>query len=63
MAMSTSRAASRRTILSAAAALAAHVWVPRPVKGYTTADVASRLAEAPAGVGLSKWDLDTPALC
>ena len=63
MAMSTSRTASRRTILSAAAALAAHVWVPRPVKGYTTADVASRLAQAPAGVGLSKWDLDTPALC
>jgi D-serine deaminase-like pyridoxal phosphate-dependent protein len=63
MAMSTSRAASRRTILSAAAALAAHVWVPRPVKGYATAEVASRLAQAPAGVGLSKWDLDTPALC
>ena len=61
--MSNSTVTSRRTVLSTAAALAAHVWVPRTVKGYTTAEVSRHLAFAPSGVGMSKWDLDTPALC
>jgi D-serine deaminase-like pyridoxal phosphate-dependent protein len=39
---------------------AAHVWIPRPVHGYTAAEVTARL-DTP--VGTSKWDLDTPALC
>ena len=55
--------ASRRAFLSAATALAAHVWIPRPVKGYTPAEVAARLSGSQAGVGTSKWDLETPALC
>jgi D-serine deaminase-like pyridoxal phosphate-dependent protein len=61
--MSIPTSASRRAFLSASAAVAAHVWVPRPVKGYAAAEVASRLTGSQAGVGISKWDLDTPALC
>ena len=52
----------RRSFLSAAAVAAAHVWVPRQVRGYGVDDVSGRLA-APAGAAVSKWDLDTPALC
>jgi D-serine deaminase-like pyridoxal phosphate-dependent protein len=52
---------SRRTFLSlGAGAAASSVWIPRRVHGYTTVEVASRLED---GVGMSKWDLDTPALC
>jgi D-serine deaminase-like pyridoxal phosphate-dependent protein len=50
---------SRRTFLTAAAGLSAGLWLPRPVKGYTAAEVR---AWAPQR-GISKWDLDTPALC
>ena len=56
--------ASRRAFLSAATASAALVHVPSPVKGYRADEVAAlaetgRLAE----VGISKWEIDTPALC
>jgi D-serine deaminase-like pyridoxal phosphate-dependent protein len=61
--MSIRTAASRRAFLSASAAVAAHVWIPRPVKGYAAPEVAARLTGSQAGVGISKWDLDTPALC
>ena len=61
MAIQTS--ASRRAFLSASAAIAAHVWIPRPVTGYAASEVASRLSGSQAGLGTSKWDLDTPALC
>ena len=54
--------ASRRRLLAASAALGAHVWVPRGVKGYATADV-SRALQGSTPAGTSKWDLDTPALC
>ena len=30
---------SRRTFLSGAAALSAYVWIPKPVKGYTAAEM------------------------
>ena len=55
--------ASRRTFLSAAAG-AAFVHVPSPVKGFASEEVAA-LAESGrlAEVGVSKWELDTPALC
>src|SRR5918995_77455 len=59
--MSISALTSRRAILSAVAALAAHAWVPRTVKGYTPDEVSRHLESS--GVGMSKWDLDTPALC
>jgi D-serine deaminase-like pyridoxal phosphate-dependent protein len=53
--------ASRRTFLSWGAATAATtIWAPRTVHGFTTAEVAANLEN---GVGTSKWDLDTPALC
>ena len=52
---------SRRAFLAASAATAAHVWVPRPVKGYTVAEVMAPVK--PMATGISKWDLDTPALC
>ena len=59
-----SSSASRRAFLAAGAATAAHVWIPRPVKGYSSAEVIARAAPAsPMGTGVSKWDLDTPALC
>jgi D-serine deaminase-like pyridoxal phosphate-dependent protein len=58
--MSQPASPSRRTFLASAAAGAATVWIPRPVHGYTPADVAAALAN---DVGISKWDLDTPALC
>ena len=55
--------ASRRALLSATAVGAAHVWIPQPVKGYSAAEVAAQAAGSQASVGMSKWDLDTPALC
>jgi 3-hydroxy-D-aspartate aldolase len=43
--------------------MAAHVWVPTTVKGHSSGDVASRLTDGPSSQPVSKWDLDTPALC
>jgi D-serine deaminase-like pyridoxal phosphate-dependent protein len=51
---------SRRAFLGASAAAAAHVWIPRPVKGYTASELGP---VTPMKSGISKWDLDTPALC
>src|SRR6187455_2342786 len=61
--MSRSTSATRRAFLGTSTALAAHVWVPRTVKGYATDEVVGRLAGSLSEVGVSKWDLDTPALC
>lgn len=54
---------SRRHFLHAAGAGAASVWIPRPVKGYTGAEVRQRSVDDRLEVGISKWDLDTPCLC
>src|SRR5688500_17592693 len=51
---------SRREFLGTTAAGAAGMWVPRSVKGYTAEEVR---AAAENEIGISKWDLDTPALC
>jgi hypothetical protein len=51
---------SRRAFVGASAAAAAHVWIPRNVKGYTAAEI---VPVTPQKSGISKWDLDTPALC
>jgi 3-hydroxy-D-aspartate aldolase len=59
--MNSKTSASRRAFLAASAATAAHVWIPRPVKGYTTAEILAPVK--PLAAGISKWDLDTPALC
>jgi D-serine deaminase-like pyridoxal phosphate-dependent protein len=54
---------TRRAFLSASAASAAHVWAPRPVKGYSASEMRAFAKEGPlADKGISKWDLDTPAL-
>ena len=52
---------TRRSFLAGTAAVAAHVWIPKPVKGYTVHEVAAPVT--PMKAGISKWDLDTPALC
>jgi len=54
---------SRRSFLSSAAALSAVVWIPKPVKGYSAAEVRARAVGDAVAPGMSKWDLDTPALC
>ena len=52
---------SRRAFVSlGAATAAAHFWVPGTARGYAAAEIAARIDN---GVGTSKWDLDTPALC
>lgn len=51
---------SRRAFLGTSAAAAAHVWISKPVKGYSAAEVRP---VTPLKPGISKWDLDTPALC
>jgi D-serine deaminase-like pyridoxal phosphate-dependent protein len=53
---------SRRHFLSAASAGTASVWIPSSVRGYSSAEVRARQAEGNL-TGVSKWDLDTPALC
>jgi 3-hydroxy-D-aspartate aldolase len=53
---------SRRAFLATTAAGAASAWIPGPVKGYSSTEVHAML-ERESDVGISKWDLDTPALC
>ena len=54
---------SRRHFLHAAGAGAASVWVPRPVTGYTGAEMRQQAVDNRLEAGISKWDLDTPCLC
>jgi D-serine deaminase-like pyridoxal phosphate-dependent protein len=54
---------TRRSFLAAGAAGAAAVWVPRSVNGYTTADLRAMTEGEVLQSRISKWDLDTPALC
>ena len=53
---------TRRHFLHAAGAGAAAVWIPRPVKGFTAAEVAAQTAGERVVTGISKWELDTPCL-
>ena len=53
---------SRRHFITAAAASAATVWIPSDARGYTADQMRSRAAAGKLS-GVSKWDLDTPALC
>ena len=50
---------TRRAFIGATAATAAHVWIPKEVKGYSAAELGP---VTPHQAGISKWDLDTPAL-
>jgi D-serine deaminase-like pyridoxal phosphate-dependent protein len=54
---------SRRTFLSSAITASAALWIPKPVKGYAAAEVRARAVDGVVTPGMSKWDLDTPALC
>src|SRR5919112_4800456 len=56
-------AASRRSFLSAAGAASAFLWIPRPVKGYTSAEMRLMAGDGTVKPGVAKWELDTPALC
>jgi D-serine deaminase-like pyridoxal phosphate-dependent protein len=53
---------SRRTFLSGAAALTTCFWIPRAVTGYSRAEIQTMAANETLQ-RISKWDLDTPALC
>ena len=54
---------SRRHFLHAAGAGAASVWIPKPVKGYSAAEMRRQAPGGRLEAGISKWDLDTPCLC
>ncbi len=53
---------SRRTFLAAPAA-AAFIPGAKRVNGYTAAEMRTMAGEERLEIGISKWDLDTPALC
>ena len=56
--------ASRRRFLQTAGAGAASIWIPKPVRGYTAAEMRTKGTNAAStDIGVSKWELDTPALC
>ena len=52
---------TRRDFLTAAGTTGAMFWVPRKVYGYSRAEMLAHATDIKAR-GLSKWDLDTPAL-
>jgi len=54
---------SRRTFLSIAGSASAFVWIPKPVRGYSPAEMRAMTEGTIVKPGVSKWDLDTPALC
>src|SRR5688572_12483075 len=54
---------SRRSFLSAAGAASAFLWIPKPVQGYTAAEMRAMTVEGTVKPGVSKSELDTPALC
>lgn len=55
--------ASRRAFLSSAVAASAYVWIPKPVNGYKAVEMRVTASDDRAKPGVSKWELDTPALC
>src|SRR5215210_6242551 len=55
--------ASRRLFLSSAVVASAHVWIPNKVNGYKAVEMRATAVDDRAKPGVSKWELDTPALC
>ena len=53
---------SRRVFLRTAGASGITMWIPTHANGYTAAEMRTKSAAASL-VGVSKWELDTPALC
>ena len=54
---------SRRVFLTGATAASVSFWIPKPVKGYSAAELRAMTVNEKVKPGISKWDLDTPALC
>jgi D-serine deaminase-like pyridoxal phosphate-dependent protein len=54
---------SRRAFLSTAGAASVALWIPKPARGYTPADMRAMTEGTTVKPGVSKWELDTPALC
>lgn len=52
---------SRRRFLLTTGAAA--IWIPTSVKGYTLAEMTSHAYDQLIEANISKWELDTPALC
>jgi 3-hydroxy-D-aspartate aldolase len=44
-------------------AASAHVWIPTKVNGYSAGEMRAGAIDDRATPGVSKWELDTPALC
>jgi 3-hydroxy-D-aspartate aldolase len=61
----TTQRPSRRVFIAGATAASAYFWIPRSVKGYTTAELRASMPNESDTLtsNVSKWDLDTPALC
>jgi 3-hydroxy-D-aspartate aldolase len=53
---------SRRGFLQTAGAGSITMWIPNHSNGYTSAEMRAKAAD-PSPIGVSKWELDTPALC
>jgi D-serine deaminase-like pyridoxal phosphate-dependent protein len=53
---------SRRVFLSGATAASVSFWIPKSVKGYSPAELRAMTVSGKVEPGVSKWDLDTPAL-
>src|SRR5881397_1951698 len=56
------RSLSRRGFLQTAGAGTVTMWIPNHASGYTAADMRAKAAGGSL-IGVSKWELDTPALC
>ena len=54
---------TRRDFLSGTVAASAFVWIPKPSRGYSPAEMRAFAIGEVVKPGLSKWELDTPALC
>jgi len=52
---------SRRRFLQASGAAA--IWIPSVAQGYTAAEMRGFYANGEMSTNVSKWELDTPALC
>jgi D-serine deaminase-like pyridoxal phosphate-dependent protein len=53
---------SRRGFLQTAGAGSITMWIPNHANGYTGAEMRAKAADG-SPIGVSKWELDTPALC
>jgi 3-hydroxy-D-aspartate aldolase len=54
---------SRRGVLAGAAAATVHFWIPKSVTGHSPAEIRASAVYERVAPGISKWDLETPALC